>query len=187
MSSLWLFGKEWDYGFFKDFYDLGRFEKSLNPTFLLLIPKKGGTKDLKDFRPINLVGGLYKILSKVLANKLKVVVEKAISKYKNAFVEGRQILNTILVANGAIDSMIKNDAHGALYKLDIEKVYDHVNWNFLLVVIRKMNFGPKCIGWSKWYIYSAKFLILVNGTHFVLFQSSRDWSKRIPFHPSCLL
>ena len=54
-------------GFFKEFYEHNRFVKSLNATFLVLIPKKSNIEDFKDLRPISLVGGLYKILTKVLA------------------------------------------------------------------------------------------------------------------------
>ena len=65
-------------GFFKEFLDRGRFVKSINASFLVLIPKKGGVEDLKDFRPISLVGNLYKLLAKVLANRLKKVVGKIV-------------------------------------------------------------------------------------------------------------
>ena len=61
----------------------------LNTTFLVLIPKKGGADDLRDYRPISLVGGLCKLLAKVLANKLKKVVSKVVSLAQKAFVEGR--------------------------------------------------------------------------------------------------
>ena len=60
--------------FFEEFFLHGMFQRSLNSTFLVLLPKKEGAKDLKDFRPISLVGGLYKLLAKVLANRLKTVV-----------------------------------------------------------------------------------------------------------------
>ena len=66
-------------GFFVEFHSFGRFERSLNSTFIVLIPKKWGIDDLKDFRPISLVGSLYKILAKVLANRLKRVVGNVIS------------------------------------------------------------------------------------------------------------
>ena len=67
-------------GFFKDFHDQGKFVKSINASFMVLIPKKGGAEDLKDFRSISLVGSLYKLLAKVLANRLKKVMGKLVSK-----------------------------------------------------------------------------------------------------------
>ncbi|KAL6322779.1 hypothetical protein AAG906_019048 [Vitis piasezkii] len=63
------------------------------------VPKKGGAEDLKDFRLISLVGSLYKLLAKVLANRIKKVMGKVISEPQNAFVEGRQILDAVLIAN----------------------------------------------------------------------------------------
>ena len=93
----------------------------------MLVPKKGGTKDLKDIRPISLVGGLYKLLAKVSANWLKKMVSKVVSNFHNAFVEDRQILDVVLIANRAIDSMLKSNRSKVPCKLDIEKTYDHVN------------------------------------------------------------
>ena len=87
-SFSWDFVKYVVIGFFKEFHDNARFVKNLNTTFLVLIPKKQSVEDFKDLRPISLVGGLYKILSKVLANRIKRVMDKVISKSQNAFVEG---------------------------------------------------------------------------------------------------
>ena len=85
----WDFVKEEVMNLFRQFHETGKFVRSLNATFLVLIPKKGGVEDLKDFRPISLMGGLYKWLAKVLANRLKGVLAKVISLSQNAFVEGR--------------------------------------------------------------------------------------------------
>ena len=86
-----------------------------------------GAEDLRDFRLISLVGSLYKWLIKVLANRLKKVVGKVVSKAQGAFVEGRQILNAVLIANEAIDLVLKTNENGILCKLDIEKAYDNVD------------------------------------------------------------
>ena len=74
----------------------------------MLLPKKGGVEDLGDFRPISLLGGLYKLLAKVLANRLKKVIGKVVSPDQNAFVMERQILDVSLIANEVIDAWQKN-------------------------------------------------------------------------------
>ena len=80
---------------FKHFHRYSVFERSLNASFLTLIPKKFDAVNIKDFRPISLVGSVYKLLSKVLANRLRVVLDSLISETQNSFVGGRQILDSV--------------------------------------------------------------------------------------------
>ena len=148
-----------------------------------MVPKKGGVEDLRDFRPISLVGGLCKLLAKVLANKLKKVVGKVVSSSQNAFVERRQILDVVLIANEAIDSLLKSNECGVLCKLDLEKAYDHLKWDFLLQVLQKMGFGEKWVGWVKWCISTRTFSILVNDTLTGFFNSSRGLRQGNPLSP----
>ena len=149
--------------FFREYHEQGRFVKLLNAMFLVLVAKKGGAKNLKDFRPISLVVSLYKLLAKVLFNRLKRMVNKVVSNFQNAFVGGRQILDAMLIANEAIDLILKSKRSRVLYKLDVEKTYDHVNWDFLLEVLEKMGFSQRWISCISWCILCPRFSVNVNG------------------------
>ncbi|RVX22063.1 putative ribonuclease H protein [Vitis vinifera] len=89
----------------------------------------------------------------------------------------------MLIANEAIDSILKNNENGILCKLDIEKAYDNVDWSFLFIVMQKMGFGERWLGWIKWCISTASFSVLINGTPKGFFQSSRGLRQGDPLSP----
>ena len=172
---------------FSEFFSSGRFVRSLNATFIGLIPKKANAENIRDFRPISMVGCIYKLLSKVLAHRLRGVIGDLISGNQNAFVGGRQILDAVLLANELIDSRIKSRKAGVVCKLDIEKAYDHVNWDFLLYVMKRMGFGERWIGWIRHCISSASYAVLVNGSPTEFFSASRGIRQGDPLSPLLFL
>jgi len=95
-----------------------------------------GVNDLRDFRPISLITGVYKIIAKVLAERLKGVISKLVNKHQMAFIKGSQIMDAALIASECIDTRIRGDVPGVMCKLDIEKAYDHLNWKFLINTLK---------------------------------------------------
>ncbi|RVW14627.1 LINE-1 reverse transcriptase-like [Vitis vinifera] len=124
-----------------------------------------------------------KAFLKSLNTTIKNVVGKVVSSDQNAFVMDRQILDASLIANEVIDSWKKRGEKGLICKLDIEKAYDSVNWQFLMRVMQKMGFGVKWREWIWSCISTVKFSVLINGEPAGFFSSSKGLRQGDPISP----
>lgn len=142
------------------------FPADLNSTNVVLIPNKNNVASMKDFRPIALCNVLYKIMAKVLANRLKDILPGLISEKQSAFVPGRNISDNVLVAFEVIHHM-KNKSRGTegeiALKLDISKAYDRVDWSYLKQRMHVMGFCRQWINWIMRCVTTVSYDFCLNG------------------------
>lgn len=118
---------------FQNVHAQQRFEKCFNAIFVALITKTVGANELGHCRPISLITGVYRIIAEVLTERLKKVISQLVNKHQMAFIKGRQIMDASLLASEYIHSTIRGGTPGLMCKLDTEKAYDHLNWEFLII------------------------------------------------------
>jgi hypothetical protein len=119
---------------------------SLNHTYVTLIPKTKSPKKMTKYKPISLCNVIYKLISKVLANRLKKILPHIISKSQSAFVPGRLITDNILITFETLHHMHNKRAGkvGSMaLKLDMSKANDQVEWSFLKQVMVCMGFHER--------------------------------------------
>ena len=112
-----------------------------NSTFLALIPKEANPSSFDRFRPISLCNSSYKILSKLLDNRLKPLLEKLISPPQGGFVKGRHILDNVIQVQEAMHSIFHQKEKGMLIKLDMANAFDRVKHSFIFSVLHSFVFS----------------------------------------------
>lgn len=163
--------------------------EEINSTFIVLIPKIKEAKSVGDFIPISLCNMLYKIVAKIIANRIKSFLPLIISQNQSVFVHGKFITKNLIITYKTLHSMItkwKGNNRFMALKLDMRKAYDRVEWDFLKVVMLKMGFNSKLVSLIMACDFSVSYSMIVNGFHQPYFKPSRGIRQGDPLHPISL-
>jgi hypothetical protein len=149
---------------FDQFYGNECIPQCLLAYFLTLVPKTKSPQCLGDFRPISLLGCIYKLLAKVLAARLTSVMDPLISESQSAFLKGRQLVEGVVVMNEVIDFAKRRGKECIILKVDFEKAYDSVDWGFVDYMLLRFGFCDKWRAWMRACICAGNMSVLINGS-----------------------
>jgi hypothetical protein len=172
---------------FKDLH-AGRLDLyRLNFALVTLILKEQDARIMNKFRLISLLNCSYKNFTKVLTNRLGVVADRLIASNQTAFIKDRYILESVVIAHEVIHSVHSGKQQGLVLKLDYEKAYDQVNWEFLFEVLEMGSFGEKWISWIKKTINSGFVGGTINNKEGEFFETGKGLRQGIPCPPFYLI
>lgn len=162
----------------------GFLPKGVNSTILALVPKKTDSLVMRDFRPIACCNVLYKVVSKVIANRLKVILPRLVLKNQSAFIKGRLFMENVLLASELVKDYHKEAVSPrCVMKIDISKAFDSVQWDFVLRSLEAIGVPLRFIQWVKLCITMASFSAQVNGELAGYFQSKRGLRQGCSLSP----
>lgn len=145
----------------------GEIPSSINKTYVRLIPKKKNPKEVVDYRPIALYNVYYKVISKVLATRLKPLLPRIISETQSAFVAGRAISDNVMITHETLHFLKTSQARkhcSMAVKTDMKKAYDRLEWSFITSVLSRLGFHSKFTNLILQCVSTVSYSYLVNGS-----------------------
>lgn len=169
----------------KGIFDKGYVLSYLNETLISLIPKCQNLEALSNYRPISLCNSVYKIVTKILVARIRLLLNKLISLMQTAFVPGKRGINNVLIAQELFHALDKKKGKMGFMavKLDLEKAYDRLEWSFIYRVLQAFHFPLKITKIIMSCITSVNTSILVNGGALERFEPSRGIRQGDPLSP----
>lgn len=158
----------------------------MNSTNICLLPKKLNAKKLSEYMSISLCNVAYKIVTKLLAKRLKKILPSLISDTQATFVEGRLISDNILVVHEllhALNSNNKCSSEHIAIKTDILKAYDRVEWSFLEKTMKTLGFSEEWCRLIMACVTSVQYQVLINGSLYGDIRPTRGIRQWDPLSP----
>lgn len=166
------------------FFQTGHLLKEWNATAISLIPKKDNPSCVSDYRPISCCGTLYKVISKILANRISPYMSKIISKSQSGFIGGRLIGENVLVAQEIIRGYNRKGVSPRMaLKVDIHKAYDMISWEYIEKALIAVGFPNRIIGWIMQLVTTPSYTIKINGSFEGFFRGTRGLRQGDPLSP----
>ena len=169
-----------------NFFVTGTLDPRLNITNICMIPKVERPTRMMELRPISLCNVGYKIISKVLCQRLKICLPRLISETQSAFVAGRLISDNICIAQEMFHGLRTNKSYQNKFmaiKTDMSKAYDRIEWNFIEALLHKMGFDPHWIKLMRGCLSSVQYIVLLNGQPHGLITPQRGLRQGDPLSP----
>ena len=166
-----LYQKYWElvgvsiFEFVKNAFDEGNFDNKFNDTFVALIPKVDKPESLGQFRPISLCNVSYRILTRFLVDRMRPFLSNLIGPHQSSFLPGRMTTDNIVITQEVIHTLMKTKSKkgGMILKIDLEKAYDKISWDFLKQTLVDFNFSNKWIKLIMHCVSTSNVKVLVNG------------------------
>jgi len=156
---------------------------SLNFGVITLLPKTQEASKIQQYRPICLLNVSFKIFTKVATICVNSVAYNIISPSQTAFMCGRNILEGVVILHETVHELHRKNQSGVIFKIDFEKAYDKVRWNFLIQTLRLKGFSNKWIDWIKSFISGGSVAINVNDQVGPYFQTKKGLRQGDPLSP----
>lgn len=150
---------------------------------LILIPKVKNTKEISDFRPISLGSFSSKIISKILANRLSLLLPRIINEEQFGFIKDRQTHESIAQPHEMVYLDTKMKGGNIIFKFDMSKAYDRLKWRFLLKMLRAMGFSPFVQDFIFRTLHNIWYSVSINGVLSLQFLSSGGVRQGNPLSP----